>query len=1095
MKNVINFIFYDSKLILIEIKFLINLVNGKAIQTIIGLCIICVLFIIFLITTIVRYIKNKKRKKEDDEIDNLSIKTFKTQTSYMRQISKIVRQKSIQIRQTFRKVGIRTVLYDFAKRIGKYFKNRDRNYYNILRFSLILTLTIMQVAFIHWDNVYFRLNNFFINNEKIQNSICFYLSKYLFEELIYSILVIAICILIYLCKTKRPYSYFIMRKYKNYFESSYYAKKLESDKNSKKLPQKKSLNTISPASQFASRRRQISSAVYVIYTYDVLNVLMSVYTDNISSSLFSFNFIINSGGVIIDFLFQILQVFFIGFKYYPILVAADLPDSNIFIYLICTLYLLFIWAIRFFNKAVCSQKQEFARQTLIKLSSNLNEKIINGIKSRYNLTNKLLTLFTDEPNPNEQYLKALKQLIPNIFKSSFGKYEPNMIDNYKNLILLDGLSTPNNYYNDPPTTPIPFYKLNKKFITTTSALISTDRFRDKLLNKTNMNVDILIEDLSKKFDQKWKLSISFMENLPLYIALSYLLTQFSLMFISSCVDRIAYSISNILRKRVIRKENSNILKENNQGINIIFKNMNSTDTQNDVDPDESDPVDPAHQIIKQNSVGFNEQKREINHNYEYIKRITKKLGFYEFNKKDQSEYIQRKKQKSYFIDLFERHVYKNKRHLKYSKQFLNTITVALMIIYFFNLYIIKLSDTLCDLLARLINFLLKYLFSGLIQSFNIDQKHDFKTEFRIACIVTTFIILIQLFQTIRKFHDDLVKMHKFPNFSSLIENYSVNYKKMVRKKNHDFFKNSVVNDSLHFSGFLIAHICYGYVVIFIAIFFLTVCFKFLYYFPTVNYTLAQVILPIIILILFRYFLIEFLVKFLFTKNDNRLYKVAPYYIASYFNFFFDCFLGLATCLSRAWLTNIISFLTLSRIDVSMFNQESSTKIIKLDRAHLCYKSYVRMEHLYNNPTFNGSVELLIDASIQSNIVEMNLKYKNRMIMETYLEIDNRKPSENIEIARLQIIHELDRKAELIDSNEDLIINDKFNFQSFLRLRNLLYLCLVLKKYRKLQVCRYHQLIKNKEYYPSNVETKDMLLKKIESKFSNIYFSFKRRKFK
>ena len=42
-----------------------------------------------------------------------------------------------------------------------------------------------------------------------------------------------------------------------------------------------------------------------------------------------------------------------------------------------------------------------------------------------------------------------------------------------------------------------------------------------------------------------------------------------------------------------------------------------------------------------------------------------------------------------------------------------------------------------------------------------------------------------------------------------------------------------------------------------------------------------------------------------------------------------------------------------------------------------------------------------------------------MIMETYLEIDNRKPSENIEIARLQIIHELDRKAELIDSNEDL----------------------------------------------------------------------------
>jgi hypothetical protein len=32
-----------------------------------------------------------------------------------------------------------------------------------------------------------------------------------------------------------------------------------------------------------------------------------------------------------------------------------------------------------------------------------------------------------------------------------------------------------------------------------------------------------------------------------------------------------------------------------------------------------------------------------------------------------------------------------------------------------------------------------------------------------------------------------------------------------------------------------------------------------------------------------------------------------------------------------------------------------------------------MEHLYNNPTFNGSIELLVDASIQSNIVEMNLK--------------------------------------------------------------------------------------------------------------------------
>jgi hypothetical protein len=255
-----------------------------------------------------------------------------------------------------------------------------------------------------------------------------------------------------------------------------------------------------------------------------------------------------------------------------------------------------------------------------------------------------------------------------------------------------------------------------------------------------------------------------------------------------------------------------------------------------------------------------------------------------------------------------------------------------------------------------------------ILPFSIDSnEHNLNYEFRVACLSTSAIILYQLFQTVRAFHDDLLKLHRGEKFfrSSLIAKDD-DYAKAIKKRNKN--SSTITSDALHFPGYLVAHLVYGYVLLFMFIFLLFLSSKILYYMPGVSQTLLQILLPLFILVSFKFVFINYLIKAVFLRDDKqRITNLAPYYVISYFNFFFDCFLGLVACMSRVWQTTILSFMRLPRLDKSMFNQEDELIMRRVDKGHLAYLNYVRMEHWYNNPVLNGFCEMLIESMLYSQI--------------------------------------------------------------------------------------------------------------------------------
>lgn len=365
-----------------------------------------------------------------------------------------------------------------------------------------------------------------------------------------------------------------------------------------------------------------------------------------------------------------------------------------------------------------------------------------------------------------------------------------------------------------------------------------------------------------------------------------------------------------------------------------------------------------------------------NHNYCYIRNLFGDLNLYgQPAVRDDS--FRNTIKESLIYNFIQTHIYRNIPYMKFSKQFINTYTVAFMVVYFFTLFGLRLSNIFGNALVGGIEILYKFLLGGLIPTIDMDS-HNFNAEFRITCILTSIIIFSQLLSSIKTFHEDLLRLNKGEKFfTSFVFRYKdEEYSKVIKKRNKESL--TIASDSLHFPGYLIAHLVYGYVLLFLAVFFVVVVFKIFYYLPGAMQASINLLLPIFILFTFKFVSIKYLVRTIFLRRDQqRITNLAPYYVISYFNFFFDCFLGLLACASRIWQTTIISMIRLPRLDKSMFNREDDLLMRRLDKGHLAYLNYVRMEHWYNNPILNGFCEMLLESMFYSQI------YREKFNFMTY----------------------------------------------------------------------------------------------------------------
>ena len=695
-----------------------------------------------------------------------------------------------------------------------------------------------------------------------------------------------------------------------------------------------------PSMPFSTSNRTQSASVYVIYTYDVLNIFMYIYTANTSS--LDIPMIGKAHGVLIDFMIQIIHVLLIGIKFYPILIVADM-DPYAIVYLTASVYMGIIWTLKLFTKGFCSRTEAFVKRTLKKLSTEVKTKFKDNIGGKYNVSNTLLGLFSDDPNPNEKYLKALKVGIPSVFREFFGKYdEPNsepllLGGGSEDLVLLEdnslGYPASNRYYADDFTE-----------ITTTSTLSTTLSygFRDRMRNETMSRAKTFMEMFSER-NMGHDMLINILENLPLYLTLSFLLSRYIVLFLGCVVDGI--------------KERCMSSASDLDETEIYFENyINKDESEQPKDPEEIVAgIDNYLKKLdyKQENQLTSQIENHVNHNYKYINNLVKNIRFFDYKfhtdhkSSDRPRRIFSTQQVSYVWHLIETYLYKNVPYMKYSKQFINTYTVAFMVIYFFTLFGFRLSNLFGNTIVVSIEMVYRFIFRGMIPTFSFND-HNFNAEFRFTCMATSFVIALQLLLSIKNFHIDLLKLHKG---EKLISNLVLKHRDMEKiKRVRNKMSSTITSDSLHFPGYLIAHLVYGYGLLFIVFFSFTILVKLLYYFPKVLQTSSQIILPLVILVSLKLIVIQLATKIIFLREDGqRITNLAPYYTISYFNFFFDCFLGLVACMSRIWQTTVVSLFTLPRLDKSMFNKDSDIIMRRLDKGHLAYINYVRMEHWYNNP--------------------------------------------------------------------------------------------------------------------------------------------------
>lgn len=173
------------------------------------------------------------------------------------------------------------------------------------------------------------------------------------------------------------------------------------------------------------------------------------------------------------------------------------------------------------------------------------------------------------------------------------------------------------------------------------------------------------------------------------------------------------------------------------------------------------------------------------------------------------------------------------------------------------------------------------------------------------------------------------------------------------------------------------------------------------------------------------------------------------------------------------------------------NQFKFTRLLKniLFTGHLAYINYVRMEHWYNNSVVNGFCEMLIESMLYSQIyrLKFDIKASHSVTLIQHPEEENKqtlKFERTLSQQPKKLMQSVSVTERTIQTRSHFNFrarsetgvrniknwNPDFQFRSFLRLRNLLYLCLMLKSNPSLRKLRHHYLLKkSKEEQDEEVE--------------------------
>ncbi|CAF1541548.1 unnamed protein product, partial [Didymodactylos carnosus] len=203
------------------------------------------------------------------------------------------------------------------------------------------------------------------------------------------------------------------------------------------------------------------------------------------------------------------------------------------------------------------------------------------------------------------------------------------------------------------------------------------------------------------------------------------------------------------------------------------------------------------------------------------------------------------------------------------------------------------------------------------------------------------------------------------------------YRGAYDRQYHIDNSSSVLAKSFHYSGYQVGYLAYGFVIINYIVFIICLILRLLFIHPLLIKFVVKFIAPLFILFALKHVIVYCLTRYFFfhllkttttrtvqehqqssiyytpdlvTHSEHQQYLFSlenrhVYFLFVYFNFFFDCFLGIISCVIRLFKSTIAIILYMPRLDYSIFGRT----LEQYDVGYTSYISYIYVESIHTHP--------------------------------------------------------------------------------------------------------------------------------------------------
>ena len=258
-------------------------------------------------------------------------------------------------------------------------------------------------------------------------------------------------------------------------------------------------------------------------------------------------------------------------------------------------------------------------------------------------------------------------------------------------------------------------------------------------------------------------------------------------------------------------------------------------------------------------------------------------------------------------NLFKKYIYDKEDMFRFTSRFVNMHVVALLTLYHLSLLLLFLIVAISDKFDNL---------ESILKNLNIDIPLNFQlipsliSVLIVPYVASLFICLIQILIGLRETKKHLLELYKG---------------KCVYLPPIKTLSNSeIASSSFHFGGYLTGYLVWGFFIQYVIIVIIGIFFIILRILVKDIFSkLLLIIIPPLCALIFRQFIEFFASEIIFLKRRTRILALnnfRAFNVFLYFNFFFDCFIGIVSAVMRLLIAFVAAIFMMPRIAYSFMGR-------------------------------------------------------------------------------------------------------------------------------------------------------------------------------